>query len=32
MFDELELNKALGGHRPKDVAMPKFVIDNPHFL
>jgi hypothetical protein len=32
MFDELKLNEALGGHHPKDVTMPKFGIDNPHFL
>jgi hypothetical protein len=32
MFDELELNEALGGHHPKDVAMPKFGINNLHFF
>ncbi len=32
MFDELKLDEALGGHHPKDATMPKFGIDNFHFL
>jgi hypothetical protein len=32
MFDELEPYEAFGGHHLEDAAMPKFGIDNPHFL
>jgi hypothetical protein len=32
MFNELEPNEALGSHHQKDVTMPKFGINNPHFF
>jgi hypothetical protein len=32
MSNELEPNEALGSHHQEDATMPKFRIDNRHFL